>query len=212
VDTADPDTYVQAVITTVVLVDPITRSIFFKALTEREPEKRPRYVRTIMVTVALVLGIAALAGRELLDLIGINLGAFGIAGGLVLTTMGFEMLLGGEPSRAQGGKEAREEERPQSAESQILVPYSIPFMCGPGAITGVITIASSTGDGSGTVAALVGVAVAVALIPVGHILLINRLNVSERTMGIVTRFGGLFIATIGVQLILGGIDTFFELS
>ena len=50
------------------------------------------------------------------------------------------------------------------------------------------------------------------MIPVGHILLINRLEISERTMAIVTRFGGLFIATIGIQLILGGIDTYFEIS
>lgn len=211
-DAADADLYVQAVITTFVLVDPITRSIFFKALTEHEPEKRPRYVRTIMITVGSVLTVSALAGRELLDLIGINLGAFGIAGGLVLAAMGFEMLFGGEPSRAQGGEAAREEEHPQSAATEILVPYSIPFMCGPGAITSVITIASSTDDGSGAVAALVGVAFAVLMIPVGHILLLNRIKISERGMAIVTRFGGLFIATIGVQLILGGIDTFFEIS
>ena len=211
-DPTDVELYVQAVISTLVLVEPITRAIFFKALTENEPEKRPRYVRTIMITVGLVLGVSALAGRELLDLIGINLGAFSIAGGLVLALMGFEMLLGGKPSRTQGGEEAREVQHPVSAAGEILVPYAIPFMCGPGAITNVITIASSTSDGSGTVAALIGVAFVVALIPVSHLLLINRINISEAGMGIVTRFGGLFIATIGIQLMLGGIDTYFEIS
>src|SRR5215208_2188594 len=109
---ADADFYAQAIISVLVITDPITRGIFFKALTENEPERRRAYVRTITVTI--VLGIAALAGRELLDLIGINLGAFGIAGGLVVALMGFEMLFGGEPSRAQGGKEAHE--NPESFE------------------------------------------------------------------------------------------------
>src|SRR5262245_24421620 len=140
---AGVDLYVQAVISVVVLTDPITRSIFFKTLTEHEPERRPKYVRQIMFTVAIVLGVAAIAGRQILDGIGINLGAFGVAGGIVVTLMGFEMLLGGEPSRAQGGDDARKEEHPPSAEGEILVPYTIPFMCGPGAITAVITIASS---------------------------------------------------------------------
>lgn len=204
--------YVQAIVSVLVLVDPFSRSIFFRQLTENEPENRPRYVRTLMIAVGITLGVSALVGKELLDLIGIDLGAFGIAGGLVLALMGFEMLFGGEPSRTQGGADAHEPPPPKSAEDSILVPYAIPFMCGPGAITTVITIGSSTSDASGTLAALVAVAVTVALIPVGHLLLVNRLNLSERAMAIFTRFGGLFIATIGIQLMLGGIQTFFGLE
>ena len=204
--------YVQATISVLVIVDPFIRGIFFRTLTEHEPERRAEYVRKLMIVVGITLGISALAGRELLELLGINLGAFGVAGGFVLTLMGFEMLLGGEPSRTQGGEEAREQQTPESAEDQILVPYAIPFLCGPGAITTVITLSSSTSDGSGAIAALVAVAITVALLPVGHLWLINRINISEKTMGIVTRFGGLFIATVGVQLMLGGIQTFFGLN
>ena len=204
--------YVQATISVLVIVDPFIRGIFFRTLTEHEPERRAEYVRKLMIVVGITLGVSALAGRELLELLGINLGAFGVAGGFVLTLMGFEMLLGGEPSRTQGGEEAREAQTPESAEDQILVPYAIPFLCGPGAITTVITLSSSTSDGSGAIAALVAVAITVALLPVGHLWLVNKITLSEKTMGIITRFGGLFIATIGVQLMLGGIQTFFGLS
>ena len=207
---ADADFYVSAIISVLVITDPITRGIFFKALTENEPEHRRAYVRTITITVAIVLGVAALAGREILDAIGINLGAFGIAGGLVVALMGFEMLFGGEPSRAQGGKEAHE--KPESFEGSVIVPYAIPFIAGPGAITLVITIAASTDNGEGTLAALVAVAVAVVLLPICHLLISDRVNLSERGMQIATKFGGLLITTIGIQLMLNGIDTFFEIS
>jgi multiple antibiotic resistance protein len=207
---ADAEFYVRAIISVLVITDPITRGIFFKALTEHEPGRRGEYVRKITITVAITLGIAALAGRELLDLLGINLGAFGIAGGLVVALMGFEMLFGGEPSRAQGGKEAHE--KPQSFEGSVIVPYAIPFVAGPGAITLVITIASSTSNGEGTIAALVAVAVAVILLPIGHLVLSNRVNLSEATMQVATKFGGLLIATIGIQLMLNGIKTFFSIS
>ncbi|WP_432158613.1 MarC family protein [Streptomyces sp. bgisy153] len=203
---------VQATITMLVLVDPFIRGIFFRILTENEPERRREYVRRIMLTIAVTLGGAALVGRELLDLIGISLGAFSLAGGLVLALMGFEMLYGGEPSHAQGGAPAHEAPPPQSAEGSIVVPYAIPFMAGPGAITSVITIAS-TGDGwSGPIAALVAVGITVALVPVGHLLLVNRMNMSAQTMAIMTRFGGLFVATIGMQLMLGGLKTYFGIS
>lgn len=196
----------------ILLVDPFMRGIFFRMLTENEPERRREYVGRIMLTIAVTLGGAALVGKELLDLVGINMGAFGFAGGLVLGLMGFEMLFGGEPSRAQGGARAHEEPEPKSAEDSIVVPYAIPFMAGPGAITSVITIASAGGGWSGPVAALIAVGITVALIPVGHLWLANRVNLSAQGTAILTRFGGLFVATIGIQLMLGGIKTYFGLS
>ncbi|MER5460239.1 MarC family protein [Streptomyces sp. NPDC002668] len=203
---------VQATISMILLVDPFMRGIFFRMLTENEPERRREYVGRIMLTIAVTLGGAALVGKELLDLVGINMGAFGFAGGLVLGLMGFEMLFGGEPSRAQGGARAHEEPEPKSAEDSIVVPYAIPFMAGPGAITSVITIASAGGGWSGPVAALIAVGITVALIPVGHLWLANRVNLSAQGTAILTRFGGLFVATIGIQLMLGGIKTYFGLS
>jgi multiple antibiotic resistance protein len=69
-----------------------------------------------------------------------------------------------------------------------------------------------SGDGyQGTLAALIAVAITVALIPVGHILLLKRMNFSAQTMSLITRFGGLLIATIGIQLVLDGIKSYFNL-
>jgi MarC family membrane protein len=203
------DLTLQAIVSVVVLIDPFTRAVFFRMLTENEPERRREYVLKLMTTIAILLGGSALVGKQLLDLIGIDLNAFGIVGGVVLILMGFEMLLGGEPSRAQGGDAAREEEHPASAADQIVVPYAIPFMAGPGAITTVITIASSGNGWDGVWAALIAVAVAVALIPVGHLYLVNKMNFSAQTMNLMTKFGGLLVATIGTQLMLAGIKGYF---
>ena len=141
---ADVNFYIQAIIAVVVITDPITRGIYFRILTEHEPERRGEYIRRITITVAIVLFVSALIGRELLEAIGINLGAFGVAGGFVVALMGAEMLFGGEPSRAQGGKAAHEER--ESFEGSVVVPYAIPFVAGPGAITTVITISAATDD------------------------------------------------------------------
>lgn len=204
--------YAEAIISLVVIVDPFSRGFFFRILTENEPERRREYVAKIMTTVAILLGASAVAGREILNLLGINLGAFGITGGVVLALMGFEMLFGGEASRTQGGKEAHTEPAPLSAEDSILVPYAFPFMAGPGAITTVITLAAGgKSGGSGVVAAAIAVAVVVALIPVGHLYLANRVKLSQRAISVITKFGGLFIATIGIQLMLNGIKIFFQL-
>lgn len=203
------DLTLQATISVVLLVDPFIRSVFFRVLTENEPERRREYVIKLMFTIGILLGGSALIGKELLEVIGIDLNAFGIVGGLVLVLMGFEMLLGGQPSRAQGGKASRQESHPQSAEDQIIVPYAIPFMAGPGAITTVIAIASSGEGSDGVWAALIAVGITVALLPVGHLMLVNRMTFSDQTMSLLTKFGGIFVATIGAQLMLNGIKGFF---
>lgn len=208
--TADLNYFIQAIIGVLVITDPITRGLFFKVLTENEPERRREYVRRITITVAVILFTSALIGRELLEAIGINLGAFGVAGGLVVALMGFEMLFGGEPSRAQGGEEAHERPDPASFEGQVIVPYAMPFVAGPGAITLVISISTGTSDFSGAIAAVVAVAVSVILLPIGHLLISQKLNISENAMKIATKFGGLLIATIGIQLMLSGLNTYFN--
>jgi len=206
---ADLNYYIQAIVGVFVITDPITRGFYFKVLTEHEPERRREYVRRITIAVAIILGVSALIGRELLEAIGINLGAFGVAGGLVVALMGFEMLFGGEPSRTQGGKDAHEKPDPESFESYTVVPYAMPFVAGPGAITLVITISSGTSDSSGVIAALVAVAVSVILLPIGHLLISEKLSIPDSAMKIATKFGGLLIATIGIQLMLSGLNTFY---
>jgi multiple antibiotic resistance protein len=210
--TADLNYFIQAIVGVIVITDPITRGFFFKVLTENEPDRRREYVRKITIAVALILGVSALVGRELLELIGINLGAFGVAGGIIVALMGFEMLFGGEPSRAQGGEEAHEEPEPEPEgfEGQVIVPYAMPFVAGPGAITLVISISAGTSDFSGAIAALVAVAIAVILLPIGHLLISEKLNISDTTMKIATKFGGLLIATIGIQLMLSGLQNYFS--
>lgn len=206
---ADLNYFIQAIVGVFVITDPITRGFFFKALTENEPERRREYALKIATAVAIILGVSALAGREILEIIGINLGAFGVIGGLVVVMMGFEMLFGGEPSRAQGGEAAHEEPDPESFEGQVLVPYAMPFVAGPGAITLVISISAGTSDFSGAIAALVAVAVAVILLPIGHLLIAQKLTLSDNAMKIATKMGGLLIATIGAQLMLSGIQSFY---
>jgi multiple antibiotic resistance protein len=206
---ADVEFYARAILSVLVITDPITRGIFFKMMTEHEPDRRVEYVRKITIAVGLTLGIAAIAGRQILDGLGINLGAFRIAGGIIVGLMGFEMLFGGEASRAQGGKQAHEQ--PASFEKSVIVPYAIPFVAGPGAIALVITLASSTRNESGAFAALAAVGVVVVVLPIAHLVLAKYLKISETAMQIATRLGGLLIATIGIQLILNGIKTFFSI-
>ncbi len=205
------DEYLQAIIAVLVITDPIGRPIFFAMLTKdmSKGERRAAALK-VVAAVAVILGVSAVAGKPILDAIGIHLGAFGLVGGLIVAWMGLEMLAGGEPSRAQGGHDAVE---PPDPEDQLLVPFAMPFIAGPGAITIVITLASQTGETDAVIMALVAVGVAVVLLGITLTFLTDLLvKIPPKAMTLVTKFGGLLIATIGTQLALNGIKQFFDIG
>ena len=205
------DDYLQAIIAVFVITDPLGRPIFFAMLTkDMTKEARRKAALKVVAAVAAILIFAALAGKIVLDALGIHLGAFGLVGGLIVASMGFEMMAVGEPSRAQGGHASRDTPK---AEDQLMVPFAMPFIAGPGAMTIVITLAATTDGSESTLMALTAVGVSVVAMAFTFTLMVDYLaGISERTMNIVTKFGGLIIATIGAQLALNGIKSFFEIG
>jgi multiple antibiotic resistance protein len=60
-----------------VITDPIGKSVFFLLLTKETPKSRVRSAITVGITVAIILGGAALVGRQLLDAMGIHIAPSG---------------------------------------------------------------------------------------------------------------------------------------
>ena len=77
-----------------------------------------------------ILAVSGLCGNIFLKIFAISLPAFQAAGGLVIVLMGLEML-GGSHTRVQ------HEEPPVDKDDPIIVPFAMPLVAGPGAITTV---------------------------------------------------------------------------
>lgn len=204
---------IQAVIALLVITNPIdpVKILIFNGVVEKKGLNRKAAAAKLGVMVGAILVGAVLIGREFLDLLGINLGAFGFVGGLIVAGMGFEMLYAGRPSRAQGADEMeRAKEGDADEENGLVIPLTIPLMAGPGALTTAITIASTGDQGTaviaGTVAALLmGSLAFLGMAYVGGLMA----KASPELQTVLQRIGGLLLATIGAQLTLGGIRTFY---
>jgi hypothetical protein len=59
---ADLKYYVQAIITVVLLMDPLVRPFMFKSMTAHEPQKRRAYFRTLMIVMGACSGSRRSAG------------------------------------------------------------------------------------------------------------------------------------------------------
>lgn len=192
---------VQAIIALLAITNPVGAAPIFLSLTGgfSAAQRRRAVFRGVAAAVAILVA-AALAGTRILSAIGISLPAFQAAGGLVILLMGLEMLRGSK-SLVQHDPDA-----PAKEGDPIIVPFAMPLIAGPGAITTVVTLASHGQGPQALVNPLIGIAVAgVAL--VASLLFSSWLEarVSYHGHGVLLRFMGLLLLAIGAQLLLEGV-------
>ena len=123
---------ISALVTMVVVVDPLGLVPTFVAVTHGLPSRSRRDValRACLIA-AVILAGAALIGDRLLRTLSIGLPAFRIAGGLLLFSIASEMVFGVRIERQSREAEDAVEEHVRNI---AAFPLAIPLMAGPGAI------------------------------------------------------------------------------
>jgi multiple antibiotic resistance protein len=152
-------------------------------------------------------------GLSLLSFFGISLPAFRIAGGVILFLLGLEMAR--DDFTATFAEAADAADAPAGGRGyarkrfeRMIVPFAMPLLIGPGAISTVVIYAAQA-RAFGLAGAAIGVAViaAVSLCALAAFLatpLISRL-LGRIGLTIVVRVLGLILCAMAVEFILGGI-------
>jgi multiple antibiotic resistance protein len=194
----------QAIATVLSLVNPVICGAMFARI-EAGQDRAARLADATRAALAVlvILVVAALVGARVLQVFGVSLDAFAVAGGGVLSWIGFTML----GARSAPAQDAAKE----GAEGQRSITPLILFAASPGTITGVITLAVAHAKLLLPVTALVAVAVAAAVMWIVMVLMPR--GGTQTPGGFVrdtaTRFMGLIIVAMGVQFALTGVRSFF---
>jgi multiple antibiotic resistance protein len=196
---------ISALVTLLVVVDPVGLAPGFLAVTEGLSNRQRRSValRAAAIAAAVLIG-TALIGDWLLRELGITLPAFRIAGGLLLFAIAFEMLFGLRQPRETATAERAAEEHVRHI---AAFPLAIPLMAGPGAITATLLLSGQAAGRTGWLAILFGVIVLVTLACFATFLTAQRLG---RLLGItgnvvLSRLLGIILAALAVQYIIDGV-------
>jgi len=203
---ADIAVYAAVIVTLFAIVDPIGTLPFFVALTEGfDAADRKVVLNRSVLVLGGVLTVFALVGRFLFEAFGFTLGAFEIAGGILLFMVAYDMLQG-EVARVRLSTQDREEAIARRDELSV-VPLGIPLLAGPGAISTVMIYEGSAGtDLLGILATFV--AIGVTTVATFFVLRYGqRIFRSFGRVGIMamTRVLGLLLAAVGVQFVVNGI-------
>ena len=193
----------QAIVTVLSLVNPLICGAMFAQIDAGQSRATQLADATrVALAVLVILVVAALMGARVLQVFGISLQAFSIAGGGVLSWIGFTMMLGRSPQPRQPYRDGADE-RPS------LTPLIL-FAASLGTITGVITLAVAHAKLLLPVTVLVAVAVGALGLWVVMVLLSRR---GSRARGGLlhdtgTQFMGLIVLAMGVQFALTGFQDF----
>jgi multiple antibiotic resistance protein len=201
------DTVLNAFVTLMVTIDPPGLAPLFLALTTgMNRAERSQVALRSSLTAFIVLTVFAVAGAQILALFGITLGAFRIAGGLLLFWIAFEMIF-----------ERRNERKEKSAEVAITkdhirniaaFPLAIPLIAGPGAISATILLAGTLADATSRLVLIAIILVCIASC-YAVFFLAERIDrfLGETGRSILTRLLGVILAALAVQFVADGIRT-----
>lgn len=194
-----------AIATALAMLDPIGMIPLTLAATVRDvPKRRNAIVDQAVLVAGIVILLSGLAGRALLQSLGITLPAFTIAGGILLFLIAIDMLF----ARPTGAKRTEAEEREAAeVDNPAVFPLAVPMIAGPGTIASVLLLVSLTRGDRGELAIVAG-AYALALLVTW--LCMRASSLMLRAIGntgvhVISRLLGIILAALAVQFVINGL-------
>jgi multiple antibiotic resistance protein len=199
------DFLVSALVTLLVVVDPLGLVPAFLAVTHGLPEKsRPQVALRACLIATVILAGSALVGDWLLRALSISLPAFRIAGGLLLFSIASEMVFGLRVTRQTEAAESAIEERVRNI---AAFPLGIPLMAGPGAITASVLLSGRSDGDPVKLGILLAVIAAIMLLCLAVFLMATRIGklLGSTANMVLSRLLGVLLAALAVQFVIDGI-------
>jgi multiple antibiotic resistance protein len=187
------------------VIDPLANVPMFLTITSTDtPHQRRRIALRAAFATWVTLCIFALAGGLIFQAFGISLGAFKIAGGIMLLLMSIDMMRA-QPSPTRTSTEEQDESR--ARDDVAIFPLAVPMLAGPGAIATVMVLMSRAAWNAPRTAS-VFVAVTITCL-VAWLLMRSAANADrwlpKTVLRAFERIMGLLLAAVAVEFIAGGV-------
>ena len=171
-----------------------TVAIYLPLAKDMALKKQRSVVAKAMKISFVVLVFFALTGHLLFSVFNITVGAFKIAGGILLISVALKML-----------NPEQKEYSPGEFEDIAVVPLAFPLTAGPGAVTTVMLLVSEAKSIVNVSFVFMGIAVGVLL---SYVALIysSRLSrlLGDEGLQVVTKLMSIIILAIAVQFVING--------
>ena len=193
--------FLQSFVLYFVVIDPFGTTPIFMSVTQHQnsKEKMKSAIEGVL-TAAIILIFFSIVGNFLLTYLNISLGAFKIAGGIILFIIALEMLF-------DKRQERKEKNIENISDNVAIFPLAIPLLSGPAAITSLIVIVSEFGDNF--VYQLIGVSSLLSVMVITLILFTivskSQQFINKKVINVFSRVISIILAGLSIQYIIDGI-------
>ena len=187
------------------LINPLASAPTFLAITEGDSrERRLQQLRAACVYMVAILVSFLVGGTFIMGFFGISIPGLRIAGGILMTGIGMDMLL----ARKAAAKSDEDEERAAAVKKTDISfsPLAMPMLSGPGSIAVTLGF-TSLADGWFDYLAIIAGIITVALLTYIVLRLASRIVGFIGPVGVnaMTKIMGFLIMCIGVQFVVNGV-------
>ncbi len=204
---------IKIILAFLVLINPFSALTLFVDLTRGySMMNRRKVARIACLTIFITISFFTVAGETLLKALGISIGSFQLAGGILVFLIALNMM-NGEGNPVKPDQENFDVDHVQDAPpttAAAVVPLAIPMMIGPGGISTVI-IYSSQVSGILQISAiliaglLISIFCYLALMAAGRI---SRL-LGDTGLNIMSRIMGMLLAAVSIEIIVNALRSLF---
>jgi len=201
--------YLQIAIGIFAILSPFSAIPIFLSLTSTQDHiQRKKTARTAAIATALTMIISVWLGEIILNVFGISIPSFRVAGGILLLLMSINMINAEVPRQKNTPEEL--EEAKELNKDVAIVPMAIPLLAGPGAISTVILYANQAQEKTHLISISIIITGVVFLIfmalrmavPLSKLLGTTGINIISRIMGLI-------LAAIAIEFITSGLLKLF---
>ena len=191
-------------VTLLSVLNPIGIIPIFIGITKKSSQNQVNKIsNSCSLAVIATLIVSLLIGQTVLEFFGISIASFTIGGGILISTMAFNMI----KAESSGAKMNEDEiEHMQDLREMGIVPLAIPLLSGPGAISTAIIHAKSFSNTSHWVGAFIAIFAIGVLI---KLVLSSSKKIGDKLgkigLNVMTRIMGIILLAISIEMIIGGI-------
>jgi multiple antibiotic resistance protein len=195
-------TFSTALFTLFLVMDPLGNVPAFLALLKHvEPNRRQFVILRECLIAFVILTFFLFVGKSVLHALGISQAALGISGGFILFLIAIKMIF----------PEGEHERKALSRHEPFIVPLAVPLVAGPSSMAMVMLLVDQNPDKWLLwLGALAGASAITTLILFFSSYILKLFG--EKLLHALERLMGMLLATLAVQMLLTGIETYFHLK
>ncbi|KAF0421970.1 MarC family protein [Pediococcus pentosaceus] len=190
------------------IMNPFANLPMFVSLTADNSRKEVNAIaRLAFIVATVIVALFALLGNYIFSIFGINLSALRIMGGIILGLIGYHMIQGNVSPIQHDPKQSVKDSINSNNTDVAISPLAMPVLAGPGTIATTMNLSSSTNP-------FIVISAFVVLSAITYFIFIYgeqiMAKLGNNIMNVITKLMGLILATIGVRMLIMGVQVAFH--